>query len=492
MWGSNRAGKTLVSAVEFARAVSNRDPYKKYPAENGRAYIVGKDGKHLAETVFRKLLKPGAFRIIRDTLTNQWRSYRPWEYRDVERVALSRPAPSLIPERLCPRSTIAWYDKKLEQPSVTRFSTGWETMWYSAEAKPPQGGDIDIGWFDEEITDPAWYTEIAARLLDRKGIFYWSAAPQAGTEQLWDLHLRAEDQTGQESPKVTEHHMKLADNPHVDKAQKDLLRGKYSNDPAQYQVRIEGEFAILGYRFFPNFSEHTHGIDPFPIPNEWTRYLVIDPGHQVCAVLFIAVPPPTADRWGGHKIVYDELYIEQCTAAILGQRLGQKMSGQQFEAFIIDPKIARHTETGSGLNVEAQYSAALKANSVSSIRTGSGFLWASNDFDGGIEAVRGWLAPEEDGLPMVLYLRGAVPQFRRNMERYHKKKVNGVLTDKPVKKHDHQCDNLRYLAMHGCPYRKPKPGVGRENYAYAAVQRKLKDKRKREGGRGPVNLGPGG
>ena len=61
--GSNRSGKTLSSAVEMARIVTNQDPFKKYPQE-GRAIVVGKDGRHLSNPLYRLLFKPGAIKVI--------------------------------------------------------------------------------------------------------------------------------------------------------------------------------------------------------------------------------------------------------------------------------------------------------------------------------------------------------------------------------------------------------------------------------------------
>src|SRR5687768_12996223 len=77
VYGSNRAGKTLAVMTEVARAVTAQDPYAKYPVANGRAYIVGKDSKHVAEVFYKKLFRAGAFKIIRDQQTGMWRSVRP-------------------------------------------------------------------------------------------------------------------------------------------------------------------------------------------------------------------------------------------------------------------------------------------------------------------------------------------------------------------------------------------------------------------------------
>ena len=73
--GSNRSGKTFVSAVEAARAMTGIDP--KYPKTNGRALFVGRDGDHLAKPMALKLLQPGQFKLIKDEQTRKWRSLMP-------------------------------------------------------------------------------------------------------------------------------------------------------------------------------------------------------------------------------------------------------------------------------------------------------------------------------------------------------------------------------------------------------------------------------
>lgn len=482
--GSNRAGKTLVTAVEVARAVTGQDPFKKYPVFDGRCFAVGKDGKHVADVMYRKLFKPNAFRIVRDLKTEEWRTWKPWIEDDANRKYATRPAPPLVPRRFV--REIAWENKKASQPQIVVLNNGWEINFFSSLGKPPQGSDIDLAWLDEEIIDPEWYPEMAARLVDRKGKFIWSATPQSGTDQLFDLSLQAEKETERKDPRVVEFLILLEDNPYIPSDQKELLALKYS-DPEQYRVRIKGEFAILRRRVYPEFNSAVHGVGLPEPPPHWTRYAITDPGRQLCVTTFIAVPPPEESK---KKYVYDELYIENCTAIKYGQEMAQKCKNQQFQAFIIDSHMAKQTDMGSGATVGFQYSQELKNNNIASIETGHGFHWGSDDIKGGIEAVRSWLYIGSDGRPTLLFVAGKTNKLCHQMERYHNKMIKNVLTDEPAQINCDGPDTLRYAAMHKLPYVKPPPRKKREGYAMKAMRAK-REKQRRKSGRTFINLAPG-
>jgi hypothetical protein len=490
--GSNRAGKTLCAAVEVARAVTNSDPFGKYPPA-GKVLVVGKDGKHLGNVIWDKLFRAGAFDIIRDLDTGEWRAYRPWESLDLERARERKPAPPLIPPRLVRWNEVGWESKRENIPSVVRLFTGWEILFFSSLGKPPQGMTADLGWFDEEIVDPQWYPEVSARLVDRSGRFIWSATPQAGTEQLYDLHERAEkeEMDNVKTRTIQEFVLRLDFNPHISAEQKAALAARLSD--ADRKVRVEGEFALHGFRVFPEFSLTTHSCKWFQIPYDWTRYASIDPGRQICAVLFLAVPPPDQDD---HVYIYDELYLPNCSAEIFGQEMRQKAMGQNFHAFLIDHMGSRSVETGSGRSVEAQYAEALKRNNVSSHATGSGFVWGCTDVRAGVEAVRDWLSVRMDGTPKLRYLDGKARNMVYEIERYWYKRdpQTGMPTDEPVSRgRVHQMANLRYLAMHRPCWVKAKSGAAKLTGAAAAYKRKLeRDRAMHGGGRKYINLGPGG
>jgi hypothetical protein len=481
--GSNRAGKTLAAAVEMARAVTGQDPHGKFPKKNGRAAIVGLDDRHNGQVLYRKLFRADAFKIIKDESSGQWRAFSP--RRDAARKAQAKPAPPLIPKRWV--ETFAWKEKKSSIPSTITLKNGWELYFFSSKGSPPNGIDIDLLWIDEEIENEAWWPEMVARLLDRKGSAFWSATPQVASEHLWNLHVRAEE----DPESVGEHVALLQDNPHIDAEEKLLFEKRLVTDEER-RVRVKGEFAMTGYKVYPNFSMSIHGFDlDGPVPRDWARFIAVDPGRQVCAVLFAAVPPPHHNN--PCILLYDELYLKASDAEIFGKAVRGKIDGVLPELFFIDSHAGRVHEMGSGLTVESQYLAALVRNGVTTGRGTPSFVWGADDPKAGVLACHEAMRIQPNGKPVLQVCRGRLPHFEYEVTRYHNRRVNKIVTDEPEKKNDHLMDCLRYIVTASPQWVKPKYATNGVNYAVAAVRAKLAKKRKKEGqgGSGGVRLGPG-
>ena len=133
-----------------------------------------------------------------------------------------------------------------------------------------------------------------------------------------ELHELAEAQAGSPDRIVEEFVVKLRDNPHLSaKAKADMVATHQSD--ANRITRIEGDFLHTTQRIFGEYALRIHGVEVDAVPHDWTRYAVVDPGHQICAVLFAAVPPPELWPEYGELVLYDELYLPKCDAAMFGQ-----------------------------------------------------------------------------------------------------------------------------------------------------------------------------
>jgi hypothetical protein len=356
-------------------------------------------------------------------------------------------------------------------------------MFCSSLGTPPQGIDVDYVWLDEEVVNQEWYPEMSARLIDRKGLFVWSATAQLGGVQLFELCEKAAEQKPLEKPTVVQYFAHIDDNYTFTEQQRDLFFAKLT--PEQRRIRIEGEFAFTSCLVYPEFSDTVHGCDWFHIPQDWTRYMLTDPGRQVCAVLFVAVPPPN-HKFAGQVFVYDELYITNCNAELYGRQVRLKAEGQNFYAFIIDHKGSEKHDVGGGVNIEQQYAQALRKNGVRSQLTGNGFLWGSTDVDAGIEKFRSWLLIRADGTPKFRYFKDKCPYLKWEITRYRYGKVTPRSgAPKPEKLHDHIMDLLRYGASYDPQWHKPKKG----SRTSSALLRRLAERRKTTGS--AINLGPG-
>lgn len=455
--GGNRTGKTLTGAVEFARLVCGKDPYAKRGNKACRAFVVGKSWKHLGQVVARKLLRPGAFKMIRDPDTGLWRAFRPLAEWDRANSHLKKDAPPLIPPRLI--KTISWENRKEFQVRNVVLHNGSEFTFLTCDSDKPQGWDVDLAWFDEEITGDQWYIETQMRLIDRNGIFQWTATPQAGTLELYSLFERAEREEHAEKPTIRVFEMTTLDNPHLDEEGRAAVMASIETEE-EYEVRILGKFAVHGVKIYPEF--YPRGVHCSPIseiPVSWTRYVAIDPGVQVCAAVFAACPPPGTPNFpDGSFIVYDELYIKRCDAAKFAQAMKSKCTGISIYEWTMDYRQGRYTQA-TGKTYAQHYSEALadKSVNISSERTGHNFVWSSDDIQARIESVRGYLRIQPNGQPTMFVVPERVPALIKEMGRYsYVKRPSGEITDKPTPRVYHACDALGYLCMREPKYKKPK------------------------------------
>lgn len=474
--GSNRSSKTLSFAAEMSRALTGQDPYGKYPLRDGRAIIVGKDEREIGQVLYRKLFEPGAFKIIRDLDTNYWRTFRPWTA-DMDRRDEVRPAPPLIPERFIEH--IGWKNKKEHVPGFVLLKTGWEAIFAASGGKPLKGADLDLAWLDEEVLNELWYEELCARMLDRHGRLMWSATPELATDQLLKIHERIVNGDAD----AVEFTFLLSDNPYIEESEKLLLEKQLSFETAETKIR--GKYAFLGRRVYPEFNARVHSCPHFAIPPHWTRYMAVDPGTQVCAVLFLAVPPPAdakvcacgvvnepeslecercdkklevaSDGFAGHFYIYDELYIRRCSASIFGEEVAKVAGGQTFEEFLIDHKSGNVQEIGCGRTIQDQYASALAQHKITSRITGSNFLWGSSDEAGRREMLRRWLEAAADGRPRLRIFEGRCLNLIHELEHYiYDKTSKGRIKEKqPRDRDDHAIWTLQALCARRPQYVKP-------------------------------------
>jgi len=459
--GGNRSGKSLCTFVEDARAVTGCDPYKKYPETDGVLIVVGKDWSHIGKVVYPYLFRAGAFKIIKDATTGEWRAYDPAT--DAARLSEAKPAPPLIPPRFVKK--ISWVLKSARYIQSCELVNGWMIYFFSSEGDPPQGFSVDRVHCDEDITgNENWVPELQARLADRKGRMCWSAMPWSKNDSLSGLAERAEtaEQAGVENPTIKMFRLRFLDNPHIDDEEKRKNLERWSAlGQDVLRMRAEGEFVTDSILCYPSFSMHVHGfdradLDKNAVPHDWCRYAAIDPGHAVTAVLFAAVPPDEK-----FLLIYDQLYIRQCNAVIFGERMEEKCRGQNMHAFLIDMHGGRLREIGSGRLPVELYTEQLRARGVSSETTGSSFIAGCDDVISRMSAVQNYLHIRPDGTPQLRILRGSVPDLEREMKRY-KKKVNSVagayvVTDMPNTRGEvHACQCLEYLCAYRPRYHRPK------------------------------------
>ena len=507
----NQVGKSLAAFVEDARAATGQDPYDKYPKENGIMVCLGMDEGHIGRTIHKYLFRAGSFKIIRDHATGEWRAWKPWIEEDWDKRSEAKLAPPLIPSRYI--KNFAWKKRAQHVFEICELHNGWTIYAMGSKGDPAQGFQADLVHIDEDLEKPEWYGEMVARLSMREGKLRWSALPHAKNDALVNLCERAEDEAKEEKPSTVVIRATIFDNPFMPEQvkQENIKRWKAQGDD-EFRKRALGEMVTDSVLMYPNFSKDTHNAIKFEEPRnsvqeylaehsgvpgkDWCRYMVVDPGHVVCAATFLAVPPP--DKFGEHVVCYDELYIQQCTAAIFAEGAKIKVNNDNFEAFIIDAHGGRLRDLGSGTLPRIQYSRELEDRGVRSETTGSNFLSGSDDVAGRAMRLREWLTVGNRGVPKMLIVANRCPNLVKEFSRFKKKVVNGFITDEGNRRGAcHAIETLEYAAANGLKYNAPRKKVVHRG----VVQQILRDRslraasrRGRKGG-GPqesITLGPQG
>lgn len=475
--GGNRSGKTLCHMVELAWALTGQHPVKgRYPEKDGKAVLVCSSWRHVGTVIAPLLLKAGAFWMIRDKETKEWRAYEPLMDRD--RIAERKPAPPLIPPRLV--ESVTWLLKAGYQAQQIVMKNGWTLNLYSSDGEPPQGFSADIVSIDEDITnDQSWVPEMQARLADRRGRLIWSAMPHSRNDSLLGLVERAEKGAAEGKNHIHHFQFSFTENPTIDAEEKKRMLERWSaQGPEVLKQRAEGAFTFESLRVYPSFSQSIHGVGlaSLPngaIPNDWTRWASIDPGHAVMGAVFAAMPPD-----GKHLYIYDELVIPEANAFIFAEKFAEKVAGNIFHAFLIDSHGARLTDFGTGKSPAQQYTEALAALNVSSEATGSSFIPGCDDLMAGVESVRRALHIRPCGTSFLRVVTETCPNLFYEAKRYRRQVTtvggNRIIQDKPAtRSQSHLLDCLRYLCAFEPKYHAPKKSA-QKPWWWDQVQRRRK------------------
>lgn len=510
--GGNRSGKTMSAAAEFASAVTGMPIIgndgvplpNKYPLRPMIAWCIGFDQRHIGQTLYRVLFEPGLFMVIRDEKTMKWRMFRPWEPADQLRSLEARPAQPLIPPRLIDPDGWGFEDRANGVFAKCTLKNGTKVFAYPSTGEVKMGDPVDLLWIDEDIRYSGHVAEWQARLSDRKGRMIWSAFPYSKNDALVRMSERAvkEKEIGRNPPFVHEVVLRYSDNPFIDAEEKAKRHAGWS--PEEIRARDYGDFmhdAFLMYDFslrrnglpsdrndaLDQLFERTRG----ELPREWTRYLVLDPGHSTTAVLFAAVPPP--DAFGYPTVVIeDELYLHKATCDDTAAAIYNKVSGLFYEAFIIDEHAGRQTPMGGAKTIKQQYSEAFAALNLTSRLTGSGFIGGSDNTVARRDLVRQWLRVNpETGHCKVRVVADKTPHMQMEFKLYKKRVTSdNQIKDEPVYGNDHLMNCLEYLAAYNPQYVHPDVYADHGSPIvkfYKDLQKMFKPAQ----GKGYVHLGPG-
>lgn len=453
--GSNRAGKTMWGCVQLAKAWCGCHVSGRYPPTNGNSLIVGRDLDHNA-MFWRKCAEPGAFQIIRDEQPpHRWRAVRPdptdptrLDPYDLAYREKWKDAPPLVPPRMV--KDIAWDDARKRIPRLVTFATGWRCLFRSSEGNPPQGDRYDIGLLDEDMTNPEFFKELARGLvgLDPKykprGI--WTATAQIGNPELMTLIEQGKD--GEQEVDVF--CFVMADNPYILEEERKAFAAVLSEE--EIETRVLGIPAVYGRVVYPMFDIGKNTCEPFEVPDNWTRYVVVDYGLRHCGTIFMAVDPDEK-----HVYIYDGYDLQKSDADTWARNVKEREGKYKFEAFIGDGHMGKEGRIGSGESVAQWYWDFLKEHKVTPRVQGSeyrmaGFFPGHDVIEARTEALISWMKVRESGpfknTPVLQIFRGKIPKLERQIKKaqYEDASRNPAKANKRKKQEQDLLDTLEYAA----------------------------------------------
>ena len=495
---SNRAGKSLACYVEDARALTGQDPYDKFPKYNGYALFVGLKSDHIAQ-MYRGMFREGLFKIIKDEHTKLWRAVRYdrdkpnqlQEYDEAYRETW-KDAPPLIPPRMIPKHGIDW-ETTQEIPRRIRLDNGWRSLWISALGSPEQGTHINLAHFDEEMPNPEFYKEVHRGLMrsyetkKQRPKATWSATSQIANVELADLRDKAN--ADPESDFVQRFTFLVENNPYFAAEDRQFFKDGLSEE--DQLTRYHGIPASQVRRIYPTYNPMGdaengtgHGCEPFPIdPNEYTRYIFLDPSISHCATLLVAI-----DKLEQYFTIYDGFDIQGATARMWASEIKQRENGVKFECCFIDSRMGKEGLAGrEKTTVAEEYYKAIKEFGIQLRQFGpfNGFFPACDDREARIAAlisameIRG--SKPFEGTCRLRIMRGVVPELDKQVRRAQTDPKNPKKWLKNPKIPADFLEDLEYAAAAQLSYVEPeKLTVEKEPTVYDRFIEKQKLRKRRE------------
>lgn len=136
---------------------------------------------------------------------------------------------------------------------------------------------------------------------------------------------------------------------------------------------LEGDWDIFEGQYFGEFTQDTHVIEPFQIPMHWKKYVSLDYGLDMFAVLWYAIDTKE------NVYVYKELHESNLIISAAARRLLEVNNKEKYECIYAPPDLwNRRQDSGkSATDIFAD--------------SGVGFVKSKNDRVLGWYAVKEWL-----------------------------------------------------------------------------------------------------
>lgn len=490
--GGKRSGKTLAATMTVGSRILGipitrqdgtkiKNHFRKASRNNPQLYwVVGLNVDHIGQTIFPRLFLPGLgcnFRVIEDLETKQWRAFNENSDTDKDRYEESVICPPMIGEDLIVEGSWHMESRAGNIFKSVRLKNGATICAYPSTGDRPKMGDAVHGiWIDEDIANPLFIKEWQDRLITANGWLIWSVWPQMANFALLDAIDRAKEAEDEPDPPIQMFRLEGSKNPY--NSERGIQRGLgRMDDDDDMAHRDRGDIeGLLGTVQMYDFGTAIHILRPKEyerpqnafellenllrkygrLPDEWTRYLGIDPSNTRTAALVGVVPP---EEWQGINtshllIIEDELVVKRHNPGMFADAVSNKGWGlRRFEAYVMDQQIGRQTTVGSDTNVFTSYANQFAQRGMASRLTKHSFFMGCPNKQKRRRTVRDLLEPTNNGIPSLLVVESKTIELQREFKRYRKKqtKIGDKLEimDDPVNERTMDCmQALEYLCQY--------------------------------------------
>lgn len=213
--------------------------------------------------------------------------------------------------------------------SRLRTSTNTGLSLYMRSTSNP--GGLGHSWVKKMFIDPSEPNKA-----------FWATDPETGKTLRWP---EGHSKEGQPLFKRRFIPATLFDNPYL--SEDGVYEANLLSLPEQQRKQLlEGNWDISDGAAFGEFNRRIHTIEPFHIPNNWTKFRACDYGYgSTSAVLWFAIDPSN-----DQIIVYDELYTHKVTAVDLADMILEQEEGDRVRYGMLDSSLWHNRgDTGPSL-----------------------------------------------------------------------------------------------------------------------------------------------
>lgn len=223
---------------------------------------------------------------------------------------------------------------------------------------------------------------------------------------------------------------KLTDNEHLDYASYSASIKGIGNE-ALVKMYLDGDMNVVFCAYFKMFAER-HIVEPFTIPDYWTRFRAIDYGFEApnCC-LWMAVSDGTVPGIPKDAlIVYREHYVTKLTADVVAREISELSNGENISYSVADPSMVHQKEKKHlhGPTLAEEYA-----------KAGVPVIAAAND------RIAGWNQVRTRWVNDQLYIFNTCRNLIRTIPIQQHDKLKPE--DLDTKLEDHAVDALRYGCM---------------------------------------------